>query len=398
MASKYGFFPAANTDYSRGQEPQIARRLRRLGRALKLHLIGISGYRTPAHSVEVGGFPNDPHTRGQASDTPGVEGVSETVLRRYGLTRPFPGAQEADHIQLLGSKGGTTTARPRGRNAGPADWLKQAGWPSNLIPIMVAIGGAESGWKVDATSPQNTNGTVDYGWLQINSVHGYDVNKLTSDPVYNARAGYQIYKSQGLGAWSTYNDGSYKAHMGERPNTSGFGRTRPGGAEPEEDGVETELVSWFGGGPDLPGGRQFPNLETPLDAAKGAVKAVKSTADFFKWIAWIFHPLNILRIVEFQVGFPLIIMGIAIMAKVWTGGSGEEPMHLLSKAASVTPAGRAVRVAKGARIGKGLAKSEARRQQTNAAVKAGRLKETSKQGQKSLKREARKTRKEDIPF
>jgi peptidoglycan hydrolase CwlO-like protein len=96
----YGFFPAPGTNYSVGVEPILATRLDRLGKALHLHLIGISGYRTPAHSVEVGGFSNDPHTRGEASDTPGVEGVPEATLRRFGLTRPFGGAAEADHIQL----------------------------------------------------------------------------------------------------------------------------------------------------------------------------------------------------------------------------------------------------------------------------------------------------------
>ncbi|HVP03785.1 MAG TPA: hypothetical protein VMT10_14540 [Solirubrobacteraceae bacterium] len=99
----YGFFQAPGTNYSVGDEPQIAARLDALGKALQLHLIGISGYRTPAHSIEVGGFANDPHTRGQASDTPGVEGVPEATLERFGLERPFPGAAEADHIQLLGS-------------------------------------------------------------------------------------------------------------------------------------------------------------------------------------------------------------------------------------------------------------------------------------------------------
>jgi len=99
----YGFFPAAGTNYSVGEEPQIAERLNTMGKALHLHLIGISGYRTPQHSVEVGGFANDPHTRGEASDTPGVEGVPEATLNQFGLTRPFPGAAEADHIQLAGS-------------------------------------------------------------------------------------------------------------------------------------------------------------------------------------------------------------------------------------------------------------------------------------------------------
>jgi peptidoglycan hydrolase CwlO-like protein len=100
-----GFFQAAGTNYTVGVEPEIASRLNTLGKALGLHLIGISGYRSPSHSVEVGGFADDPHTRGDASDTPGVEGVPESTLNQYGLTRPFPGAAEADHIQLLGGPG-----------------------------------------------------------------------------------------------------------------------------------------------------------------------------------------------------------------------------------------------------------------------------------------------------
>lgn len=100
---EFGFFPAPGTNYTVNDEPVIAARLDALGLALKLHLIGISGYRTPQHSVEVGGFADDPHTKGEASDTPGVEGVPEGTLEEFCLTRPFPGAREADHIQELGS-------------------------------------------------------------------------------------------------------------------------------------------------------------------------------------------------------------------------------------------------------------------------------------------------------
>ena len=98
----WGFFQAPGTNYSVGAEPELAARLDRLGKSLHLHLIGLSGYRTPQHSVEVGGFANDPHTRGEASDTPGVEGVGEATLEAFGLTRPFSAASEADHIQLYG--------------------------------------------------------------------------------------------------------------------------------------------------------------------------------------------------------------------------------------------------------------------------------------------------------
>jgi hypothetical protein len=96
----YGFFQGPGTNYSVNQEPIIAARLDQLGKALQLHLEGISGYRSPQHSVEVGGFADDPHTRGEASDTPGVEGVPESTLNEFCLTRPFGGAAEADHIQL----------------------------------------------------------------------------------------------------------------------------------------------------------------------------------------------------------------------------------------------------------------------------------------------------------
>lgn len=99
-SGEFGFFQAPGTNYSVGEEPTIAARLNTMGKALHLHLIGISGYRTPQHSVEVGGFADDPHTRGEASDTPGVEGVPESTLKQFGLTRPFGGAAEADHIQL----------------------------------------------------------------------------------------------------------------------------------------------------------------------------------------------------------------------------------------------------------------------------------------------------------
>ncbi|MEA2299406.1 MAG: hypothetical protein QOF77_2342 [Solirubrobacteraceae bacterium] len=107
---RVGFTPRPGAVYTVGQEPLIASRLDALGRFLHLRLTGTSGYRSPARSVAVGGSARDPHTRGQASDTPGVEAVPEAVLEQFGLTRPLdrllPGGghtnpAEADHIQLL---------------------------------------------------------------------------------------------------------------------------------------------------------------------------------------------------------------------------------------------------------------------------------------------------------
>jgi TP901 family phage tail tape measure protein len=96
-----GFFEAPGTNYTEGKTEEIAARLDALGKAEKTRLTGVSGYRTPAHSVAVGGFADDPHTKGLASDTEGAQTIPEATLRKFGLTRPFPGAKEADHIQLL---------------------------------------------------------------------------------------------------------------------------------------------------------------------------------------------------------------------------------------------------------------------------------------------------------
>lgn len=107
-----GFTAAPGTDYTYGHESAIANRLNDLALALGIKLTGISGYRTPAHSVAVGGFANDPHTRGEASDTPGAEDIPESVLNAHGLERPFDkigphgehsNPKESDHLQLLGS-------------------------------------------------------------------------------------------------------------------------------------------------------------------------------------------------------------------------------------------------------------------------------------------------------
>lgn len=98
-----GFTPARGTTYTGGALPLLTRRLDALARQLGIKLTGISGGRTPKHSVEVGGFANDPHTKHLASDTEGVQHVSKAQLNAHGLERPFPGAREADHIQLLHS-------------------------------------------------------------------------------------------------------------------------------------------------------------------------------------------------------------------------------------------------------------------------------------------------------
>src|SRR5258708_3845281 len=63
QSSGPGFTPDPGTIQNVGQLPVLTARLDALGKALGVTIYGISGYRTPAHSVAVGGLADDPHPR-----------------------------------------------------------------------------------------------------------------------------------------------------------------------------------------------------------------------------------------------------------------------------------------------------------------------------------------------
>ena len=118
-----GFIADPGTSQTQGELPELTVELNALGKALGVTIYGISGYRTPAHSVAVGGFANDPHTQGKAEDI-GVNSllrssaaqISEAELARFNLYRPFdpsdnPNNSEVNHIQLIPRGGPLTLAQ-----------------------------------------------------------------------------------------------------------------------------------------------------------------------------------------------------------------------------------------------------------------------------------------------
>jgi hypothetical protein len=123
VAAGPGFVADPGTQQTQGQLPQLTAQLNALARSLGVTIYGISGYRSPAHSVAVGGFANDPHTRGEAEDI-GVNSllrssaaqISEAELARFGLYRPFdpsgdPNNSEVNHIQLIPAGGPLSLAQ-----------------------------------------------------------------------------------------------------------------------------------------------------------------------------------------------------------------------------------------------------------------------------------------------
>ena len=118
-----GFVADPGTSQTEGELPVLTADLNALAQALRVTIYGISGYRTPAHSVAVGGFADDPHTRGLAEDI-GVNSllrssaaqITEAELARFGLYRPFdpsddPNNTEVNHVQLIPSGGPLTLAQ-----------------------------------------------------------------------------------------------------------------------------------------------------------------------------------------------------------------------------------------------------------------------------------------------
>ncbi|HET7639956.1 MAG TPA: transglycosylase SLT domain-containing protein, partial [Ktedonobacteraceae bacterium] len=88
-----------------------------------------------------------------------------------------------------------------------AGLARSAGFPDSEIPRAVAIALAESGGRTDVIG-HNTNGTVDVGLWQINSVHGHSTASM-QDPVQNAQAAHQIWAAAGnrWTPWVTFNRG-----------------------------------------------------------------------------------------------------------------------------------------------------------------------------------------------
>lgn len=141
----------------------------------------------------------------QAAYNAAMAGMDQSMM---GLTGDIGGMLGGD----LSSGGGAGWGN--GGAQGVANVLRAAGFPENLVPTFMAIAMAESSWNPNATH-RNSNGTIDEGLFQINSVHRgnswYPQNRM--DPLQSAKAALGVYQMQGLKAWSVYNSGAYRQFL-----------------------------------------------------------------------------------------------------------------------------------------------------------------------------------------
>jgi hypothetical protein len=95
-------------------------------------------------------------------------------------------------------------------------------------------------------------------------------------------------------------------------------------------------------------------------AGVGLLGGISNTLDFLKWIAWIFHPLNLLRAVEFITGIATMFYGLHTLMGVMRRGSATH-RTTLGSVFSWTPWGRELRFAKARKRGKRAGEIQAER-------------------------------------
>lgn len=91
-------------------------------------------------------------------------------------------------------------------------YAKQAGFIGNNLVIAIAVSLAESGGNIEA-SHTNSDGSVDRGLWQINSIHRQFTPSRLFEPAYNASAAYTISGGFNWNPWVTYTTGAYRSHM-----------------------------------------------------------------------------------------------------------------------------------------------------------------------------------------
>jgi hypothetical protein len=112
--------------------------------------------------------------------------------------------------------------------------LLNAGATPSEADTLTAISGAESAFGRNPISGQNSNGSRDYGYFQINNaahpqMGGAAVASMPLDQ--QAQLALQIARSkEGFGAWTTYKNGAYQKYLGTTgaaaaPPVSGVARS-----------------------------------------------------------------------------------------------------------------------------------------------------------------------------
>ena len=208
--------------------------------------------------------------------------------------------------------------------AAAASAASSAGFPASVVPIMVAIAMAESSLNTTATHT-NSNGSVDYGLWQINTVNA-DALRLGNwqDPATNARMAKMIYDRQGLKAWTVYNTGAYQKNVSAA--TGGLGLSISAAGSPTNGGPNTGT-----GGPIT----VLPNI---LPGLGGTPTPEGANGPAASGLPWFLTQETVSRVLWFLLGVLLVVAGMVIVFRRQVGQG-------IKLASNLTPVGKAASVA-----------------------------------------------------
>ena len=163
--SGYAYLSVAPTASIQGVNPTLLSALNRIGEQTGQTIQIFSGYRSPSYSAKVGGYSNDPHTRGEAVDAningkPIGDVIPLATLQHYGLqggNQPgfYNGQTDPEHVQIPGSGVDKGLESPAlGGSAPTGTTFAEA---RNTEPAATATGGSALQQKVVAALQQFPN-------------------------------------------------------------------------------------------------------------------------------------------------------------------------------------------------------------------------------------------------
>lgn len=132
------------------------------------------------------------------------------------------GQQQPSSSTFAFQPGGGTP--PSGAILTPAQigfYASRAGFTSQNLVIAIAVAMAESGGDPNAINTTNTNGSIDRGLWQINSVHKQFQTSRLFDPAYNAFAAFQISGGSNWFPWASYTNGRYQKFLNQAQQAIG---------------------------------------------------------------------------------------------------------------------------------------------------------------------------------
>ncbi len=94
-------------------------------------------------------------------------------------------------------------------------YASRAGFAGKNLVIAIAIALAESGGDPNAINTANSDGSIDRGLWQINSVHTQFQQSKLFDPAYNAFVAFQISGGSNWFPWATYTNGRYQKFLNQ---------------------------------------------------------------------------------------------------------------------------------------------------------------------------------------